>query len=98
MNKEFTSIQEFALWIKDNSELVGIFPLFGDFYAGYENLGRGCSCKRNAKIQTLKQIFLALVSALKINGFAKNKMKDLTNSEKIIFNISEFAQEKIEIE
>tara|TARA_S200002703_G_C3606152_1_gene186138 strand:- start:168 stop:464 length:297 start_codon:yes stop_codon:yes gene_type:complete len=98
MTKEFLSIQEFGIWIKENPQMLATFPLMGDFNAAYLNLNRGCTCKRNAKLKTLQQIFFAMVQGLNNNTLAKEKFKKLADADKIIFNIQELSERKIEIE
>lgn len=98
MNKEFLSIQEFGLWLQENPQMAATFPLMGDFNAAYVNLNRGCTCKRNAKLKTLQQIFFAVVKGLENNTLAKETFKKLTAADKIVFNIQELSEQKIEIQ
>lgn len=96
-SKTINSPKELADWFKSNETLQKEFPATRDFIMAHDNLGKGCSCKKNAKFKNLHRIFAHIISILKSHEPILSAFKECMEIDELIINIPNFSQQEIKL-
>jgi hypothetical protein len=84
--KVFNSPIELADWFRQNPDMLGPIPWGGNLIAHIDNLGKGCKCKTQVKVQNVEQVYKDIViNIFKENANFAKMIKGQTKAEVVVF-------------
>tara|TARA_Y100000593_G_C4184964_1_gene273905 strand:+ start:426 stop:722 length:297 start_codon:yes stop_codon:yes gene_type:complete len=59
--KIFNEPKDLVDWFKQNPDMLAPIPWGGNLVAHYENVGKGCNCKKNIRVENVEKVYANLV-------------------------------------
>ncbi|MBC8395309.1 MAG: hypothetical protein H8E05_01310 [Bacteroidetes bacterium] len=59
--KIFNEPKDLVDWFKENPDMLGPIPWGENLIAHYENVGKGCNCKKKIRVENVEKVYENLV-------------------------------------